>query len=82
MNDVEFRQEIRQKFNKNENQIKDLQEQLIREKTKNEKTVQANKDLENQIRSLQSKHRQEVDKITGERDELNKTIVRIQCKET
>lgn len=37
--EVEFRQEVRQKFNKNEQQIKDLQEQLIREKQKNEKTI-------------------------------------------
>ena len=39
-------------------------------------------DLRNQMKSLEAKHKQELQKITAERDEIIKSFTRIEHKET
>lgn len=82
VSDIDFRQEVRTKMQKTEQTLRETQDQLSREKQRSETLAKSNKDNEikykNQLKTL----KEEKDRVQGDRDELNKQIVKLQNKET
>lgn len=69
-------------MNKFEMEKQEVQDLNARIRAKNESLMNENKDLKNQVASLELKAKQEREKWTLERDELNKRILQVTTKET
>lgn len=67
---------------KTESSLRDTQEQLSREKQRTEQLNKTIKDAENKYKNQLKTMKEEKDRIQGDRDELNKQIVKLQNKET
>ena len=80
--DIDFRQEIRAKMNKADMSNKDLQEQLNKQKLKNDQLNNQIKELQNSLKAAESRSKTEKERILNEKDELSRQLVRIQNKET
>ena len=80
--DIDFRQEIRTKMNKADMSNKDLQEQLSKQKLKNDQLNNQIKELQNSLKAAESRSKTEKERILNEKDELSRQLVRIQNKET
>lgn len=80
--DIDFRQDVRQKITKTETALRDTQEQLAREKQRTEQLSKTIKESEIKFKSQLKTAKEEKDKVQGDRDELNKQIVKLQNKET
>ncbi len=69
-------------MNKFEMEKQEVQDLNARIRAKNESLMNENKDLKNQVASLELKAKQEREKWAFERDELNKRILQVTTKET
>lgn len=49
---------------------------------KNETAKKENNDLKNKLKNMESKHKDDIAKVQGERDELIKSLTKVEHKET
>lgn len=80
--DIDFRQDVRQKMSKTEQGLRETQDQLAREKQRTETLSKNLKDTEIKFKNQLKSAKEEKDRVQGDRDELNKQIVKLQNKET
>ena len=62
---------------KNEASLRETQDQLAREKQRSEKLTKSAKDVENKHKNALKAVKEEKDRVTGDRSELNKQIVKL-----
>ena len=67
---------------KTEQNLRETQDQLAREKQRSDALSKNLKDSENKFKNQLKSAKEEKDRIQGDRDELNKQIVKLQNKET
>lgn len=79
--DIDSRNEFRQKQNRADQAAADAETQAARAKAKVEGLSREIDDLKNRIKNADSKHKTEQAKVTSERDELIKSLTRIEHKE-
>lgn len=72
INDIDSRNEQRQRVQRAEQQVKDVNLQLSKAKERNEELNKEIKDLRNRLKNMESKHKTEVQKHTSEKEELIK----------
>lgn len=82
INDIDSRNDFRQKISKAENQANDAKQQLGRLETKLETAKKEAASLKDKIKVMEQKHKEELQRVTAERDELIKSITKIEHKET
>ena len=80
--DIDFRQDVRQKMLKTETSLRETQDQLAREKQRTETLQKQLKDTENRFKNQLKTAKDDKERVQGDRDELNKQIVKLQNKET
>ena len=80
--DIEFRQEARGRWAKLEADKQESQDVCTRVKAINEKLSNENKDLRNQLASMELKHKSEVQRFTSDKDDLTKKLTQMVSKET
>ena len=62
--------------------MREAQESYAKEKQKTEQLNNQVKDLSMKLKNLEKKSKEEKERITADRDDLNKQLVKIQSKET
>ena len=67
---------------KSEQTIRETQDALGKEKHKSDKLTAQVKELKIKLTNLEQKSKTEIEKLTADRDDLNKQLVKIQSKET
>ena len=80
--DLELRNDFRQKTQRIEQQAQDANTQLSRAKEKNEQLAKEVANLKDKLKSQETKHKQEVEKMKAEREDLIKQMTKIEHKET
>ena len=65
-----------------EQNMREAQESYAKEKQKTEQLNNQVKDLSMKLKNLEKKSKEEKERITADRDDLNKQLVKIQSKET
>ena len=81
MNDIDLKTEFRNKVSKAENIATDAKQQLSRCETKLETSKKEANNLKDKIKMMEIKNKEELQKVTGERDELIKSLTKIEHKE-
>lgn len=81
VNDIETRNEMRQRVSKAEANANSSKTELSRCETKLEQAKKESNNLKDKIKMLEQKHKEEVDKLKGERDELIKAVTKVEHKE-
>jgi uncharacterized coiled-coil protein SlyX len=80
--DIDFRQEIRGKMNKQESTSKELSDQLKTQRQRFEQLQSDYKELENRMRNQEKKAKEDYSKLQTERNELITQLTKVQNKET
>ncbi|TNV73204.1 hypothetical protein FGO68_gene6219 [Halteria grandinella] len=80
--DQDYRAQAREKLNKMEMERGEASDQVARLRAVNEKLQNENKELKNQLTSMDLKFKQERERFTQQLDELNKRVLQVTSKET
>ena len=75
--DIDFRQEIRGKLNKQETTNRELSEQLKAQKLRYEQLQGDHKDLENKLRNSEKRAKEEYAKLQAERNDLISQLTKV-----
>ena len=81
INDIDSRNEFRSKISKAECQVSDFKQQVARSDTKIESFKKEVNDYKNKLQNLTAKHKEDLSKLTTERDELIKALTKVEHKE-
>lgn len=79
--DIDFRQEIRAKLTKQDQTIKEHQDALSKQRQKSQALESQVKDLQNQLRTAETKAKGERDRLNLEKEEFARQIQRLVSKE-